>query len=162
VATDFDAPTEADPNSSNHTNDTDEELIETRRSLVDVKGKWLHVEFEENSGCSLVMNDFTSVVRDAVLVGTKRPRTSGFVRGWHHGDEILVNWECVTGNLEGVVKRLDDVGEEWTEGELVDDMGQVHLGVIDVALSRITVAHRCDVEIRSDFLDVDTSVDTAS
>lgn len=115
VTTDFDTPSEADPDSTNDSNDTDEELIETRGTLVDVKSEGLHVEFEENSGCALIVDDFAVVVRDAVLVGTKRPRTSGVVGGWDHGDEILINWECLAGNLQGVVKRLDDVGEEGTK-----------------------------------------------
>jgi hypothetical protein len=47
------------------------------------------------------------------------------VRGRHDGHEVLELVEGRWSRVNGAVQRVDERGQEGTEGELVDDVGEV-------------------------------------
>lgn len=65
----------------------------------------------------------------------------------------MVRDEVFIRRLVRVVQRLHDFREERPERKLGDDVRKVHLFVVDVFVTRISVAQCGDVQVRRDTFD---------
>lgn len=118
--------------------DLDEKNQKRIPFLLDVQQNRLNVVLDKDARDD-ALRDFLRLLRDGVLV-----RDDGFARrGVDGGDDrnkILELVEVGGGDVDGLVERVDEGGEERAEGELGDDVGEVECCFLLLLLLLLLIA----------------------
>lgn len=123
------APVTGNQCSAEDVDHLDQENKEAVPMFDNVQQDRLDVVLEKDAGDGPVI-DLVSLFRNGILVGEQcfRPDSVGMtdtVGCGHDREEVLELVEGRRSRVDGAVQRVDEGGQERTEGELVDDVGEV-------------------------------------
>ena len=161
AGTNADGVAHADEDAAYYTDTSDDELEEGRSALGDADSQRIEVEFEEDARRADAVVELAVVVRDAVLVCSDDVGGAGAVCGRYDMQEVLVRNEGLMEELIGIVERLGDIWEIWTERELGDNMRQIHLVMRHMDTTGVPMAERRNVQVGGDLLELQLADDSA-
>ena len=156
-------PIATDKDTADDIDDPDQEPEERRAMLGDHETQRFDIVPEEDAW-DLVVRDLAAHLGDGILIGEEAPPIRlAVILGGHNREEVLKLVKVLIRGSRHIVERVDQLGIQLPEAELINHMREVERIVIDMSTrGLIPMSLHGDVKVPADTVDIHTAVDPAA